>query len=177
MSRSISALDHAPTSDDCDAAIAALDGLLDLDATVTIGPEENKRLLATAFALEPAPARPATDDEITIDARSPVVPIVARVSQRPPALKTLVLTSPPPPRLMSPSPAAGAPPISGWRPRVTPAIAKAARELRAAEDARGRPSVAASLAVLKANPQHLVVAGIWAMALSLMVTFAFILAT
>ncbi len=150
-------------TNECDAAIPALDGSRDSDATLTIGAEENNRLLARAFALEERP-RPSTDDEITIAAPAPVLPVAARVTQRPPPLKMLVLTSSPPPRHTPPAVVAVAgPPASGWRPRVTPA--RAAR-LRAAADA-GR-------LILKTNPQLLVVAGIWAAALSLIGLLALI---
>jgi hypothetical protein len=73
-------------------ALARGDGtmLIDPDATVTIGPEENKRLLATAFA--------SPHEDITVTAPSPVAPPGVRVSKRPPPLKALVITSPPPPR-------------------------------------------------------------------------------
>ncbi len=138
MSRKL-ALTPDPSSDNCDAALAALDGLLDLEqapvseVTLALEPEENRRLLATAFALDeaaPRHARRNTDDEPTLDARSPTAPFIARITAtRPPPLKALVFTSPPPPR------------------RVEPPAP---------------------------DPQLLVVAGIWAMALSLMVTLAVI---
>src|SRR4051794_9060499 len=106
-----------PTSDDCDAAIAALDTLLDLEPTLMLGAEENQRLLATAFGPEQAPTRPKTDDDITVDAPSPVAQLAAAcVAQRPPPLKSLVLTSPPPPR--HPTAAVVAAPASAIRQRI-----------------------------------------------------------
>lgn len=154
------ALTPDPSSDDCDAALAALDGLLDLEqapvseVTLALEPEENRRLLATAFALDeaaPRHARRNTDDEPTLDARSPIAPFIARTTAtRPPPLKALVLTSPPPPRRVEPPAAVCAAP-----PRI-------------------RPVVQAVIEKAPQDPQLLVVAGIWAMALSLMVTLAVI---
>lgn len=162
MSRKL-ALTPDPSSDNCDAALAALDGLLDLEdleqapaseVTLALEPEENRRLLATAFALDeaaPRHARRNTDDEPTLDARSPIAPFIARITAtRPPPLKALVFTSPPPPRRVEPPAAVSAAPPR-IRPAVQPVIEKAPHD-----------------------PQLLVVAGIWAMALSLMVTLAVI---
>lgn len=142
MSRKLALTPDQLTSSDCDAAVAALDDLLDLErvqvceVTLALGPEENRRLLQAAFAIDETASRiagPGTDDEPTLDARSPIAPFVARItSTRPPPLKALVFTSPPPPR------------------RV---------DAKAPQD-----------------PQLLVVAGIWAVALSLMVTLAVIAA-
>src|SRR4051794_27283363 len=86
-----------PTTDDCDAAIAALDSLLNLEercppsaeVTLTIAPEEHQRLLAAAIAV---------DDDVTIQAPSPV-------AQMPMAMPAVVPSS-----------------ESGWRPRLTPEL-------------------------------------------------------
>jgi hypothetical protein len=155
MSRKLARTPDPVTADDCDAALAALDGLLDLErapvseVTLALGPEENRRLLAAAFARDESAPR-NTDDEPTLDARSPVAPFVARITTRPPPLKALVLTSPHPPR----------------RPEPIPAVA--------AQAPRIRPAVQPVLAKAPQDPQLLIVAGIWAMALSLMATLAVI---
>jgi len=145
----------------CDAAVAALDGLLDLErvqvceVTLALAPEENRRLLRAAFAIDEArTAPPSTDDEPTLDARSPIAPFVARItSTRPPPLKALVFTSPPPRRVDPPAAAAAA--ATAAPPRIRPA---------------GQPVIEKA----PQDPQLLVVAGIWAVALSLMVTLAVI---
>lgn len=95
---------------DYDAAIAAIDGLLDLEpapvseVTLALAPEEHRRILASAFALELEEEQPSrnTDDELTLDARSPIAPFVARITTRPPPLKALVFTSPAPRREPAP---------------------------------------------------------------------------
>lgn len=141
---------------DYDAAIAALDGLLDLEerapvseVTLALAPEENRRILANAFAVEAEKPSRNTDDELTLDARSPLAPFVARITTRPPPLKALVFTSPAPRR--QPTPAAVIADAPRIRPSVKPVIAKAPHD-----------------------PQLLVVAGIWLMAISLMATLAVI---
>lgn len=154
-----------------------LDTALDLEATLTIGPEEHQRLLASAFALQNEHPRPSTDDEITVDAPAPVA-LVARITQRPPVMK-MVFTSAPPPRHTAPPPAvieAPTPPPSGFRLRITPERAKAAHEDagRKALPVPARTAVASLSLMMKRNPQLVVVAGIWAMALSLVAMLALI---
>lgn len=154
-----------------------LDTALDLEATLTIGPEEHQRLVASAFAVQNDRPRPSTDDEITLDVPAPVA-LVARIAQRPPVMK-MVFTSAPPPRHTASRPAVVEPPTpppSGFRVRVTPKLAKAAHEDagRKALPAPARTGVASLSLMMKRNPQLVVVAGIWAMALSLVAMLALI---
>lgn len=193
----------------------------DEDATVTVGAEEHRKLLASAFAAfgaEPAPGRPNTDDEATLDAPSPGVSAQmiaslgmaraapARVTARPPALRALVLTPPPAPKAgvhpgvspaavltllprttpvrmaaplahaapvsasasasVAPQPAVVVAPVSGYRPKVTAEMARAARQARLDEERRLH-GLAFAPRTPERNAETLVVAGIWAMALSL----------
>lgn len=213
------AFDLAAESRRLDEAHAA-----DLDSTVTIGPEENRRLLASVFALASDLAPHSnTDDEPTLDAPAPVLvggvpcdeppPRPARVSARPPALRSFVITSPAPvasaraPRsapklavapeavisldavptvpanLPRPQPSlvmtasAQVPafenvvvPPSSRRLRVTPQLAEAAREVREAGERRAqqrRNATTFTIRLPKTTSQTWIVAGIWAMALSL----------
>ncbi|MDB4938778.1 MAG: hypothetical protein JWP87_5750 [Labilithrix sp.] len=199
----------------------------DEDATVTIGAEENKKLLASVFAAAPAPApapgrdergdRPNTDDEPTLDAPCPIVdgmpafeaapPRPVCITARPPALRTLVITKPAPARKTTPVapaatispdavppsfpraapslvmtlaaiaapaiiPAAVVAPVSGFRPKISPELRKAVRDLREAEDRR-RSATTFRVYLPKPNAQTYVVAGIWAMALSLLAVLMF----
>jgi hypothetical protein len=226
----------------------AAHGALDDERTVTIGADENKRLLASVLAHgDHAGARPEdhrplvrddrydTDDEPTLDAPSPVtslhvqgerereptpVPVPVRITARPPALRAIVFTRPAPapapkstpraevspiavispcavPPMEAPSstpavnalralaavpaiaatPAAPAvfvtAPASGFRARITPELAKAARELHAAEDARLRGEATFTIRLPKRSEETYLVAGIWAMALSLIAVLMF----
>ncbi|MDB5220355.1 MAG: hypothetical protein JWO86_8282 [Myxococcaceae bacterium] len=215
----------------------------DEDATVTVSAEENKKLLASVFAAaagatdspdpgsstSPDPGswneHPSSDDEPTLDAPAPSspeaiaalsMPRAVRVTARPPALKMLVITRPPPPAhvprssvapaavisaaavmpsiatepvafprtspalvmsLWAPPPAGApaafvAPPPSGFRRKITPELARSARELREAEDRR-RSVGTFTIRLPKRNAQNYVVAGIWAMALSLFAVLLF----
>lgn len=215
------AFDLAAESRRLDEAHAA-----DQDATVTIGAEENRRLLASVFALaSDLESHPNTDDEPTLDAPAPVLvggvlcdeppARPARVSARPPALRSFVFTSPAPvaavrapkstarlavapeaiislsavpaapstfarpqPSLVmmvsaqaqAPAFANVAVPPSGRRRRITPQLAEAAREVREAEERRAlqRPNAPTfTVRLPKTTSQTWFVAGIWAMAVSL----------
>jgi hypothetical protein len=137
----------AGTSSDQEAATAGLDPLLAVDEeiTLTMRADETKKLIETAFGDEPFDV-PCLDDEITIDRPTPVS--MPPSSPRLPALKMLAIAPP--------------------HPHVTPALARAARELLQAEDVARR-----GLAQQRKN-QIWLVAGIWAMALSLVVMLALI---
>ena len=77
--------------------------------------------------------------------------------------------------LAAPAPAATAlvaPPPSGLRRKITPELARSARELRSAEDRR-RGAATFTIRMPKRNVQNYVVAGIWAMALSLLAVLMF----
>ena len=147
-----------------------------------MGAEENKKLLATVGH---GGRRHNTDQ-----------------NTRPPALRSLVLTSPAPksspglavapvvvmrleavipasfPRVVSslvvpaPEPAVVAPPASGTRPRLKAQLAKAARAARADEDRR-RFEPTFTIPQPKRNVQNLVVAGIWAATLLLLAVLTF----
>lgn len=134
----------------------------------------------------PAPTSPEAMAAMAAMARP------ARVRARPPALTSLVITRPAPvstprpsvvpaavisraavprsspaisPVEAGPPPAVLVPPPSGLRPRITPEMVAAARGLRDAEEAdRMAPSRSR---VKKRDMQTYLVAGIWAMALSL----------
>jgi hypothetical protein len=76
---------------------------------------------------------------------------------------------------LAPAPAPAvlvAPPPSGVRARITPELARTARDLRAVEDRRQIASTFAIRRPLR-NVQNYVVAGIWAMALSLLAVLMF----
>jgi hypothetical protein len=217
------------------ATSAATSARFDDDATVTVSAEENKKLLASVFAGAVAASnggslgdRPCNEEDPTLDAPSPsspagmavaALPRPVRITARPPALKSLVITRPAPihsprlsdapgavvvangatqplefPRAAPPlfmalvapasapspapfpaacSPAAVAP--SGFRPRITPELAQAARDAR---DAREGGEIRRSAATFKIqlpkpNTTTYVVAGIWAMALSLIAVLMF----
>jgi hypothetical protein len=227
-----------------DEAVRAARAELDDERTVTIGAEENKRLLASVLAVgDHAAAHAAerralvrderynTDDEPTLDAPSPVTslqvqgepeptPVPVRITARPPALRAIVLTRPAPvpapkstsraevspnavisPRAVpameaaSSTPAVNAlralaavpaiaatpaapavfvtPPASGFRARITPELAKAARELHAVEDARRRGEATFTIRLPKRSKETYLVAGIWAMAVSLIAVLMF----
>lgn len=177
----------------------------DEDATVTIGAEENRKLLASVFSYgadrEPGPN---TDDEPTLDAPVPAValeamrqltPVPAEPKRmtRPPPLRGLILTSPPPrstPRrevapeavialadLPRPAkPLVIEPPASGWRKKLDPDVAQAGREERDAE-ARRRTTATFAIHLPKRDTETLVVAGIWATALSLIAFLMFIVSS
>jgi hypothetical protein len=186
----------------------------DEDRTVTVSADENKKLLESVFAAAPDGTMPTdranTDDEPTLDAPSPVAdpafdaapPRPVRVTARPPALRTLVITKPAPSRMPAPAailspqavppapppfpraapalvmtpaliappaaPAVVAAPVSGFRPKITPELANAARVVRDAEERR-RKDVTFTIRLPKRSAQTYLVAGIWAMALSLFV--------
>jgi hypothetical protein len=79
--------------------------------------------------------------------------------------------------LDAPAPAAApaafvAPPPSGFRRKITPELARSARDLREAEDRR-RSAATFTIRLPKRNVQNYVVAGIWAMALSLLAVLMF----
>lgn len=172
---------------------------IDEDATVTVGAEEHRKLMESAFAVfgsERAPGRPNTDDEPTLDAPSPGVSAQliaslgmspaappARVTARPPALRALVLTPPPAPKAgvhpgvspaarptlvprTTPQPAFVVAPVSGYRPKVTAEMARAARQARIDEEHRLHEA-AFTVRMPTRNAETLVVAGIWAVAFSL----------
>lgn len=163
----------------------------DEDCTVTIGAEENKRLLASVLAMgEAASPSPVggpqrnPDDEATLDAPTPLtavqlaavqreidltplpVPAHVAIGARPPALRTLVITRPAPIKAaavtLPATPAALASSASGIRERVSAEVVDAAREARALAK---RPSAPSWLP--QNTTETYVVAGIWMMALSL----------
>jgi hypothetical protein len=73
----------------------------------------------------------------------------------------------------TPAPAAlVAPPPSGLRRKITPELARNARDLRVAEDRR-RSEATFTIRLPQRNVQNYVVAGIWAMALSLLAVLMF----
>jgi hypothetical protein len=163
-----------------EAARAALDD----ERTVTIGAEENERLLASVLALgaeaRKAEAQPrglvrderyTTDDEPTLDAPSPVTSVQAKS----PAVDTLRALAAVPEIAAAPATPAAfvSEPVSGFRPRITPELAKAAREAHAAEDARLRSGATFTIRLAKRTTETYLVAGIWAMALSLIAVLMF----
>lgn len=209
------------------SASAASAARFDEDATVTVSAEENKKLLASVFAAasgERAPSplgdRPCTEDDPTLDAPSPSSPDLlamaalqrqVRITARPPALKSLVITRPAPintprpavapaavianvatqplefPRaapplcmaLVASAPASSPAPLSspamppsGFRPRITPELAQAARSAREGGEVR-RSAATFKIRFPKRNMTTYVVAGIWAMALSLIAVLMF----
>lgn len=220
--RRVPVFDLAAESRRLDAARTAR--AVEEETTLTLGAEENRRLLASVFAAgeDPAPHR-NTDDEPTLDAPAPVLvdgvpceqapaPRPIRVTARPPALRSLVITTPPPaprstPRLavapeaiisldavpiprsfphaapslvMVASERPAAPlvatllptPPSGLRRRITPQLSKAVRDVREEEDRR-RSAVTFTIRLPRRDAQTWVVAGIWAMALSLVAVLMF----
>jgi hypothetical protein len=163
------------SSDDRQGAADELDLIeVDEEVTLTMRADETKRLIQTAFGDE-ALDHPSKDDEITLECASPAA---APSAPRLPALRMLAIAPPAPssrppplPRTTPPPPltlANSEPPASRWRPHVTPALAQVARELLLAEDAQRR-----GLAQKRKN-QIWLVAGIWAMAFSLVVMLALI---
>lgn len=134
------------SSEDCDAAIAALDDLIDLDATVQVGPESHRRLFENAFSSSEAPTLPEHDD-ITLQAPSPI--------PRLPALPALPEPAPFPTLPPSLAPAVVAMPVSGWTPDFV-ATRRSAPVLRP-----------------RANRQLVLVAAIWTIAASILATLAF----
>jgi hypothetical protein len=83
--------------------------------------------------------------------------------------------------LTAPAPAAVpavfvAPPPSSLRRKITPELARTARDLREADDRR-RSSATFTTRMPKRNVQNYVVAGIWAMALSLIAVLMFMAAS
>jgi len=125
-----------------------------------------------------------TDDEPTLDAPAPSSPEAlaalalqcpVRVTARPPALKMLVITRPPPPHTPRASTVPAVPhiePSSGLHLKLDPEAARAAWDDRAVEERR---RVAASYPTRrkKRDMQTYLVVGIWAMALSLLAVLMF----
>ena len=142
-----------------DALACALD---DSDSTLMIGADENRRLLATSFALaEASAARPAHDDEPTVAARAPhlfLVPSLPLEVEVEPAPETL--------RMQVSLPAAALPPPSGERPRIPPALDT--REIHAPRAPRTAPPAEAKR-LPQGTTQTWTVVAIWALALSLFV--------
>ncbi len=143
-----------------DALACALD---DAESTLMIGAEENKRLLATAFALGEARAsRPTDDDEPTVATRAPhlfLVPDMQLELEIEPAPATVRM-------LAAIPPAAVPPPPSGERSRVTFEVAREERVEHAFAAPRA-DSVAAVTWLPRSTRDTWVVIAIWAMALSL----------
>ncbi len=142
-----------------DALACALD---DSESTLMIGADENRRLLATAFALgEASAARPAHDDEPTVAARAPHLFLV-------PSLPLEVEVEPAPATLRMPValPAAALPPPSGERAPIPPHVAIAPREIHAPRAPR-TASKAEAARLPRGHNQKWTVVAIWAMALSL----------
>ena len=144
-----------------DALACALD---DSESTLMIGADENRRLLATAFALgEASAARPAHDDEPTVAARAPhlflvpSLPVEAEVEVEP-APATL--------RMLVALPAAAVPPPSGERARIPPHVALATGEIHPPRAPRTAPKAEAAR-LPQGTDQKWTVVAIWAMALSL----------
>jgi len=191
-------LDEAAAAASAAAAKAAACGE---DATVTVSAEENLKLLASVFAgasndashaSESSEAGPVTkrssvapyrntDDEPTLDAPAPSTPEAlaavsmqrpVRVTARPPALKMLVITRPPPPHT----------PRASIVPASAPAPADAAASLVPSSSglhlridrAESRPAaVTYPIRRAKRDMQTYLVVGIWAMALSLLAVLMF----
>lgn len=145
-----------------DALACALD---DSDSTLMIGADENKRLLASAFALEARGSRPAHDDEPTVAARAPhlfLVPSVEVEVEPAPATLRMLVAIPP---------AAVPPPPSGMRPRITSEVARAARDVHASAAPRAAAATASTW-LPRTTSETWVVVAIWSMALSLIALLA-----
>jgi hypothetical protein len=228
--RRLDAAAAAASAASASASASAAAARFDEDATVTVSAEENKKLLASVFAgaagasseRSPSPLGdwPCTEEDPTLDAPSPSSPDLlalaalqrqVRITARPPALKSLVITRPAPvntprpsvaaaavianvatqplefpraapplfmalvaqPPASSPAPlASAAVPPSGFRPRIAPELAQAARSARGVGEAR-RSSATFKIQLPKRNMTTYVVAGIWAMALSLLAVLMF----
>jgi hypothetical protein len=155
---------------DLEAEVRRLDALAcaadEADNTLMIDPEENKRLLASAFALGGArdSRHPQGDEPTMIALRAPqlfLVPPVAEIVEEPPETTRILIAVP---RAAVPSPP------SGPRPRVTPDGARITRDLQAYEAARAAPRPApraASTWLPRGASETWVVVAIWATALSL----------
>jgi hypothetical protein len=154
--------------------------------------EARKRDEAARAALDDE--RYDTDDEPTLDAPSPVMsvhakgepeptPVPVRITARPPALRGLVLTRPAPPKS---TPRVEVSPMAMISASAVPAVAapSAARALETLRALAAVPAIAAAPATLvsqatftirlpKPTPETYLVAGIWAMALSLVAVLMF----
>ena len=172
------------------AALAAV--RCDDDATVTVSPEDNERLLASLFPGAASEKMPSplgegdlrcSDDEPTLDAPAPASPEAlawlsaarpVRVTARPAALKMLVITKPAPPPH---TPRASTGPDAASPIALAPiALAPVALALVAGPPESGfRPRIAPSFAprLPKRDTTTYVVAGIWAMAISLIALLMF----
>ena len=176
------------------AALAAT--RCDDDATVMVSAADNERLLVSIFPGAAPDKMPSplgdrdlrcTDDEPTLDAPVPSSPEAlaaisvarpVRVTARPPALKMLVITRPPPPphtprSSVAPDAPSRAVPVvepreSGFHSTIAPELALAARGRRDAEEDR-RSGATFTIRLPRPDATTYVVAGIWAMALSLIV--------
>ena len=142
-----------------DALACAFD---ESDSTLMIGADENRRLLATAFALgEASAARPAHDDEPTVAARAPhlfLVPALPLEVEVEPAPATL--------RMAVALPVAALPPPAGERPRIPPHVSLDTREIHAPRSPRTASKVEATR-LTQGPKQTWTVVAIWVMALSL----------
>jgi len=144
------------------------------DATVTVSPEQNKELLASAFAdAPPGPLGDAsdhaynTDDEPTLDAPAPASsPEVLAALSFPRTAPALVMSMP------APVPASFDPPPSGVRRKITPQDVQTARDLRMAAERR-RKDATLAIRLPKLKTETYVVAGIWATALGLFAALLF----
>lgn len=168
----------------------------DDDATLNVAPEETAKLLASVFGLGQERPRSTDDEPTLDAPSPVGPPSGTRVSARAPALRALVLTPPPSPARSSsrlavapvavvtsacapepnaipvrfttpiPPPPVVTAPESGWRRKVEPQLAQAARSSREDEERR-RGATTFTLHLPKPTTQNFVVAGIWATALSL----------
>ena len=146
----------APSSPDATAILSAPRAV-----SVTARPPALKVLVIT----RPAPIHTPR----SAVAPSAVISAVAAPVAFPRTAPALVMS------LAAPAPAATAlvaPPPSGLRRKITPELARSARELRSAEDRR-RGAATFTIRMPKRNVQNYVVAGIWAMALSLLAVLMF----
>jgi hypothetical protein len=128
--------------------------------SVTVRPPALKMLVITT----PAPIQTPQS------AVAPSADAVAAPFAFPRAAPALVMSFAAPAPASAPA-AIVAPPPSGLRRRITPELARSARDLREAEDRRSAATCTTRLP--KRNVQNYVVAGIWAMALSLLAVLMF----
>lgn len=155
----------------------------DADSTLMLGVEENRRLLASAFALGESRvgSRPAHDDEPTLAAPAPHLFLVQSLDlevEPPPETLRMAIPIPAaavPPGVVLPAavptPAAVPPPASGMRPRLTSERVRSGRQAHASEAPRRTARKASWLP--RGSAETWVVVGIWAMALSLIAILLF----
>ena len=147
-----------------DALACALD---DADSTLMIGAEENRRLLANAFALDAARgARAAHDDEPTVTAHAPHLFLV-------PSAELEVEPAPATVRMLVAIPPAALPPPSSVHPRIASEIVHGERQVHAHHAPRATAPPATAWQPRGTGETRVVVA-IWAMALTLLALLVFL---